>query len=148
MLALDRDLERVREPAVVYLVLPRVTLLRTHPFWPTKVTWQTSLTRYWMAARHQDREIRLRNLALVEPPSIPGGGPPVADVHRAGRQALVFSQGSKVQFPGARNLLNRQTDLHRRTLWLDQLPVDEGLHGYVYYYTGTDGILVPIRPGI
>jgi hypothetical protein len=148
MLALDRDLERVREPAVVYLVLPRVTLLRAHPFWPTKVTWQMSLTRYWMAARHQDREIQLRNLALVEPPSISGGGPPVADVHRAGRQALVFSQASKVQFPGGRNLLHRQTDLHRRTLWLDQLPVDEGLHGYVYYYTGTDGILVPIRPGI
>ena len=148
MVALDRDLERVREPAIVYLVLPRVTLLRTHPFWSANVTRQMSLTRYWMAALHQDREIRLRNLALAEPPSIPGGGPPVADVHRGGRQALVFSPGTKVRFTGARSLLLHQTYLDRRTLWLDQLPLDEGLHGYVYYYTGTDGILVPIRPGI
>jgi hypothetical protein len=148
MLALDRDLERVREPAVVYLVLPHATLLRTHPFWSANVTWQMSLTRYWMAALHQGREIRFRNLALAEPPSIPGGEPPVTDVHRGGRQALVFSPGTKIRFPGARSLLLRQTDLDRRTLWLDQLPVDDGLHGYVYYYTGTDGILVPIRPGI
>jgi hypothetical protein len=148
MVALDRDLERVREPAVVYLVLPRVTLLRTHPFWSANVTWQMSLTRYWMAALHRDREIRFRNLALVEPPSAPGGGAPLADVHRGGRQALVFSRRAKVRFPGVRSLLLRQTDLDRRTLWLDQLPVDDGVHGYVYYYAGADGILIPIRPGI
>jgi hypothetical protein len=148
MVALDRDLARVQEPAVVYLVLPRVTLLRTHPFWSANLTWQMSLTRYWMAALHQEREIRFRNLALVEPPSVPGGAAPLAEVHHGGRQALVFSPGTKLQFPGARNLLLRQTDLDRRTLWLDQLPVEDGVHGYIYTYAGADGILIPIREGI
>ena len=146
MVALHRDLERVREPAVVYLVLSRVTLLRTHPFWSANVNWQMSLTRYWMAAMNGKREIRFRNLAQVELPSVPGGGAPVAVVHRGGRQALVFSPGANVQFPGVRSLLLLQPDLDRRTLWLDQLPVDDGVHGYVYYYAGENGILVPIRP--
>ncbi len=146
MQALNRDLERVREPAVIFLVLPRETPVRPNRLWSPNLAWQMSLTRYWMAALHADREIRFRSLALVE--SHPGDQPPVENVDRGGRQALIFSHSAAPQFPGGRNLLARQTDLDAGILWLDQLPVDDGVSGYVYSYEGTTGHLVPIRSGV
>ena len=145
MQALDRDLAQVQEPAVVFLVLPREIPVRPNPLWSPSVTWQMSLTRYWMATLHADREIRFRNLALVEPR--PGDPPAVVNVDRGGRMALIFSDSAAPQFPGGRNLLARQTDLDAGILWLDRLPVDDGVNGYVYSYEGTRGHLLPIRSG-
>ena len=78
----------------------------------------------------------------------PGDQPPVENLDRGGRQALIFSHSAAPQFPGGRNLLARQTDLDAGILWLDQLPVDDGVSGYVYSYEGTTGHLVPIRSGV
>ena len=61
--------------------------------------------------------------------------------------ALIFSESATPQFPGGRNLLARQTDLDAGILWLDRLPVDDGVNGYVYSYEGTRGHLLPIRSG-
>lgn len=148
MRTLDRDLAQVEDPARIYLVLPRETLLRPHPLWSANVTWRMSLTRYWVSALHTDRELEIRNLALVGDSD---GAPVARAVERVmldGRPALEFATGLKVQFPGGRNLLAPQTDLDARRLWLDLLPVPEGWHGYVYFYRGTQGELVEIPAGI
>ncbi len=144
MRALDRDLARVEDPARIYLVMPRETLLRAHPLWSANVTWRMSLTRYWVTSRNQDRDLQIRNLALVGDPGREPGERAVERVMRHGREALEFAPGVRVQFPGSRSAVENQTDLADRVLWLDLLPVPEGMHGYVYYYQGNRGVLVPI----
>ncbi len=147
MRALDRDLARVEDPAQIYLVLPRETLLRPHPLWSANVAWRMSLTRYWISALHPDREWEIRNLALVGDPEGAPGARAVERVVLDGRPALEFATGLKVQFPGARDLLAPQPDLNARRLWLDLLPVPDGWHGYVYFYRDTQGELIEIPAG-
>jgi hypothetical protein len=144
MRALDRDLAQVDDPARIYLVLPRETLLRAHPLWSANVTWRMSLTRYWVTSRNPGRDLQIRNLALVGDPERAPGDQAVKRVTRQGREALEFAPGVRVQFQGSHDVVANQTDLADRLLWLDQLPVPDGMHGYVYFYRGNRGVLVPI----
>lgn len=142
MRQLVRDLARVEEPAVVYLILPFEPPQRIDPGWDDPGTYAMRRTGIWAQARTRGRDLELRDLVYVGPD--PDGAPlgPTRPLQRGGRPVIQLPPGVPLRFTGSWVVDQPELPLLR----LDRLPLPEGRRGYVYYFDGETGRLLPLAP--
>lgn len=137
---LARDLERLQEPAVVYLILPFEVPVRVDPGWQDVGTYGMRRTGFWAQALARGRDLQFRDLAYVGPPAPGQPLAPIRQRERDGRRVIVLPSDVPLRF--SELWVAEQTALP--LLHLDELPVGAEERGYVYYFNGNAGHLLPL----